>query len=151
MFLLLMRTLVIIKISLLNLHMFNLKHSLEAYLVESNLIITGDAFIFPKVPIIGENTEGNSNQSVLLKSLRSRRVGPVHLCFPIQAPRERRSRGMRGHVPRGPIIKHFQWKAWQIASVRSLFSKLFFLNCWWKDAVDELINQSQRKSPGLVP
>lgn len=88
MFLLLMRTLVIIKISLLNLHMFNLKHSLEVFLVESNLIITGDAFIFPKVPIAGEkNAEGNSNQSVLLKSLRSWRVGPIHLCFPTQAPK----------------------------------------------------------------
>lgn len=83
MFLLLIRTLVIIKIYLLNRLIFNLKHSLEVFLVENNLIITGDAFIFPKVPIAGEkNTEGKSNQSALLKSLRTRRVRPIHLCSP---------------------------------------------------------------------
>lgn len=89
---LLIRTLVIIKIYLLYHLIFNLKHSLKVFLVENNLIITGDAFIFPKVPIAGEkNTEGNSNQSVLLKPLRTRRVRPIHLCSPTQAPKREKS------------------------------------------------------------
>lgn len=106
---------------------------------------------FPKYPLLERRT---LRETVISQPcwnhLELGEYGLFTSVLPHRLSRERRARGMRGRLPRGPTIKHFQWKAWQIASVRSLFYKLFFLNCWWKGAVNELINRSHRKSLGLV-
>lgn len=93
-FLLLIRALVLIKTSHLNILMLNLKHGLEVFLIESNLIVTTDALIFPRVPIAGKNSEV---WTICLSSWSRSDIGACSLFSPVlphRSPKERRAREM---------------------------------------------------------